>query len=268
MLAVARRVDDARAPRGPGPGAPRPGRIAARPAACACSTRPCSRRKVSSGPMPAAPATHDRARDVRAVARAPPADVEQQRLAGTHDPVGDVVVGRGGVRAAGHDPELGGVVALRDEALLDLPRQVRLRAADEPAADASPRPSGPRHAAAARSSSSSSASLTWRSGLMSADATLKRAAGSAAWRRSRNAARSPSETSRLPVARCGAQESAATSANGSSVSPHGDQLHEPRRRARRGLAAPTSRRGTTSVARPLAGTPASSAARGRPRRSP
>ena len=75
-----------------------------------------------------------RARDVGAVAAERAADVEHDRLAGLDDPVGCLVVRRRGVRARSDDRELGLVVALRDQPLADLARDVGLRAPDQPAA--------------------------------------------------------------------------------------------------------------------------------------
>ena len=69
--------------------------------------------------------------DVAAVAAQRPADVEDDRLAGPDHPVRRLVVRRGRVGPRRDDRELGVVVALREEPLADLARDVRFRPADE-----------------------------------------------------------------------------------------------------------------------------------------
>ena len=73
-----------------------------------------------------------RPRDVRAVAAERAADVEHDRLAGPDHPVGRLVVRRRRVGAGADDREVGLVVALGDEPLADLPRDVGLGPADQP----------------------------------------------------------------------------------------------------------------------------------------
>ena len=59
------------------------------------------------------------------------ADVQHDRIAGLDLSVAGVVVRGGRVGAAGHDREVGRVVAFLNEALPDLPRDVTLRSPDQ-----------------------------------------------------------------------------------------------------------------------------------------
>ena len=76
----------------------------------------------------------ERPRDVRPIAADRAADVEDDRLAGRDHPVGCLVVRRGGVGPRADDREVGLVVALGDEPLADLVRDIGLGPAHQPAA--------------------------------------------------------------------------------------------------------------------------------------
>ena len=189
---------------------------------CLAGRRPAGRRLVAAAwaslehgrtgagtPRPGRPPGRcrdpDRARDVRAVAAQRPADVDDDGLARPRSPGrparGAATRCWGPRRRSRTRP----FVALGDEAVADLARDVRLGPPDERArAPPRPRP-GPRRAAAARSSATSSASLRIRSARSTADVSENRALGQHALetrgrtprasRRTRRRRRSPSAPS-------------------------------------------------------------------------
>ena len=210
----------------------------------------------------------ERARDVRAVALEPAADVEHDRLAGLDHPLARLVVRRGRVGTAGHDPERGLVVALARPATRG-PRaamSASVRPTSRPLATLVTTRSAAW--AARRSSSISSASLIARRSDRTVEASPKAASGTTAWRRSRKVAHSRSDTS-SPPSRPQAPPSAPSWISGPAVAlveqPRddlervfrllpGDEVDRARPRQRcSSRAAGSSRRGTTSVARPRSG---------------
>ena len=104
------------------------------PAACAPWSTANRWRNRSSGPLAGSPpVTHSVRVMSESVAVDRAADVEHDRLAGGDDPLGRLVVGRGGVRPGPDDREMRLVVALGDESLADLAGDVRLGPPDQPA---------------------------------------------------------------------------------------------------------------------------------------
>ena len=109
-----------------------PGRTARVAVSCAACSTPNRCRNSSSGPFAVVAAGDpQRPGDVAAVAAERAADVEDDRLARLDDPLGRLVVGRRGVRAGADDREVGLLVALGDEPVADLARDVGLGPADE-----------------------------------------------------------------------------------------------------------------------------------------